>query len=72
MFLLAKHPSSSRTDITVISGGSGKGEYAALTMAVMLAVKMAVTMSPVCPLFVPSSVTSWKENVLKFNMAPES
>ena len=33
--LLAKHPSSSRTDITVISGGSGKGEYAALTMAVM-------------------------------------
>ena len=33
--LLAKHPSSSRTDITVISGGSVKGEYAALTMAVM-------------------------------------
>ncbi len=33
--LLAKHPSSSRTDITVISGGSVKGEYAALTMAVI-------------------------------------
>ena len=29
------------------------------------------SLSPVCPQFVPSSVTSWKENVLKFNMTPE-
>ena len=48
-------------------------------LVVKLAVKMAVIMSPVCPQFVPSSVTSchksvtsWKENVLKLNMNPES
>ena len=38
--------------------------------------KMAVIMSPVCPQlcpkFCPKSVTSWKENVLKLNMNPES
>ena len=33
MFLLVKHPSSSRTDVTVISGGPDKGEDAALNRA---------------------------------------
>ena len=74
---------NSRKNGYLILGAYDNGGKMAVMLAVMLAVKMAVIMSPVCPQFVPSSVTSsvtschksvtsWKENVLKFNMTPES
>lgn len=53
-----------------LSGSHIKGYL--ILRAVMLAVKLAVIMSPVCPPVLSPVVTSWKENVLKFNMTPES